>query len=283
MPGCTSVTLTNLTPTSLPDNPSEIYTFTLRATPKNGIMIRSSLVAHVVVDGQSYTMRNSLLGENIFEFEYQVPPGRSEIAYYYLVNYLVEGNNGPVPGEAYTSVEHAKIVRRYVLSLEVSRGPVGASIGVLGRGFTPQDVISLDGTAVRTVYASPSSLSFFVPALPGGHNYQVTVSGPNGNSPVGAFRIDSSTLTVSPSALTLAAGGRQSLTFSLTSAAPAGGLLLDVATDIPESVIMPEVVVPAGQTSVTVTVQGGRPGTGSLVLKGYGGGDVTIPVTVSGK
>jgi len=29
-------------------------------------------------------------------------------------------------------------------------------------------------------------------------------------------------------------------------------------------------------------VQGGRPGTGSLVLKGYGT-DVTVPVTVTGK
>jgi hypothetical protein len=53
-----------------------------------------------------------------------------------------------------------------------------------------------------------------------------------------------------------------------------------VTTDIPDSVIMPEVVVPTGSSSVTVTVQGGRPGSGSLVLKGYGAGTVTIPVTV---
>ena len=103
-------------------------------------------------------------------------------------------------------MEHAKIVRRYVLSLEVNRGPVGASIGVLGRGFTPQDVISLDGTAVRTVFASPTSLSFFVPAMPTGKNYQVTLGGTAGNSPVGTFRIDGANLTVSPSSLTLGPG-----------------------------------------------------------------------------
>jgi hypothetical protein len=46
---------------------------------------------------------------------------------------------------------------------------------------------------------------------------------------------------------------------------------------------MPEVVVPAGNTSVTITVEGGRPGTGSLFLKGFGAGELTVPVAVAGK
>jgi hypothetical protein len=44
---------------------------------------------------------------------------------------------------------------------------------------------------------------------------------------------------------------------------------------------MPEVVVAQGQTSVSVDVQGGKPGTGSLFLKGYGSGEVSVPVTVA--
>jgi hypothetical protein len=44
---------------------------------------------------------------------------------------------------------------------------------------------------------------------------------------------------------------------------------------------MPEVVVPEGQTTVAVTVEGGKPGAGSLFLKGYGSGEVSVPVTVS--
>ena len=31
--GCATVKVANLTPASLPENPSEIYTFTLRVTP----------------------------------------------------------------------------------------------------------------------------------------------------------------------------------------------------------------------------------------------------------
>ena len=44
---------------------------------------------------------------------------------------------------------------------------------------------------------------------------------------------------------------------------------------------MPEVIVPQGQTQVTVSVEGGKPGSGKLYLKGYGSGEVTVLVTVS--
>ena len=106
------------------------------------------------------------------------------------------------------------------------------------------------------------------------------IAGDKGTSTVGTFRVDPTTLTVSPTELSLTRGQSQSLTFTLPAPAPTGGLLLDVTTDVPESVIMPEVVVPAGSSSLTVNVTGGKPGTGSLVLKGYGAGEVSIPVTV---
>jgi hypothetical protein len=165
--------------------------------------------------------------------------------------------------------------------LEVNRGPVGARVSLLGRGFSTQDVIYFDNVPTRTVYESPNSLSFYVPALDAGRNYQVMLGSASGNSPVGTFRIDASSLTVAPTALTLRAGETQNLTFSVPNPAPAGGLLLDVTTDVPECVIMPEVIVPAGQTSLSVQVQGGKPGRGTLFLRGYGAGEVTIPVTVT--
>jgi hypothetical protein len=281
--GCATMTLTNLTPPSLPDNPSEIYTFTLRVTPKIHNIDEKSITPRIVVDGQSYPMVQSSLGDGIYEFDYQLPPGRTEVAYYYLVDYRVEGADETTGDEAYTGISQAQIVRRYVLSLEANRGPVGARIGVLGRGFTAQDTVSLGDTPARTVFESPTSLSFFVPALQPGNNYSVTLNSPAGNSPVGTFRVDPVNVTIDPSTLTIASGGQQPVTFTISTPAPPGGLLLDVTTDVPESVIMPEVVVPEGATSATVTVQGGRPGSGSLILKGYGEGQVTVPITVSGK
>jgi hypothetical protein len=283
LPGCDTITLTNLTPASMPENPSQIYTFMLRVTPRTNTVPPSSVVPRIVVDGKNFDMKPSALGGGLYEFEYQVPAGREEIAYYFLVNYETEGNNVRTPGEAYTEVSRTKIVRRYVLSLEVNRGPVGARVSVLGRGFNQQDVVFFSGVAARTVCESPNSLSFFVPPLEAGKNYSVALNGGNGFSQVGTFHIDPSTVSVSPSSLTLRSGARQILSFTIPNPAPPGGTLLDLTTDVPESVIMPEVVVPAGNTTATVTVEGGRPGTGSLFLKGFGAGELTVPVTVTAK
>lgn len=281
--GCDTVVLTNLTAPSLPENPSQIYTFTLRVTPKTDSVNASSIAPKIIIDGQSFPMKTSGLGGGIYEFEYQLPNGRDEVAYYYLVPFRIDTQNGSSDSEVYTEVVHAKIVRRYVLSLEVNRGPIGARISVLGRGFSPQDTIFFDNLPARTTYESPNSLSFFVPAIEANKNYRVMLGSAAGNSPVGTFRVDPSSLNVTPTALTLRSGERQSLTFNVPVSAPPGGLLIDVTTDVPESVIMPEIIVPQGQTSVTITVEGGKPGTGNLFLKGYGAGEVTIPVSIGAK
>jgi hypothetical protein len=278
--GCATVGLTNLTPSSLPENPSGIYTFTLRVTPKSSTVLADTIAPHVVVGAESHDMVKSDSVPGIYEFDYHLPNGQNTIGYYYLVDYSTEGNGMVASRQAYSELSHASVVSRYVVSLEVNRGPVGARIGVLGRGFTPQDQVGFDGAAVRTVYESPTSLGFFVPALATGKTYTVTLSSSAGNSAVGTFRIDSSDVTADPSSLSLTPGQKQTLTFTVTHPAPAGGLLLDVTTDVPESVIMPEVIVPEGQMTAAVTVEGGKPGTGSLFLKGYGNGEVTVPVTV---
>jgi hypothetical protein len=170
-----------------------------------------------------------------------------------------------------------------VLSLEVNRGPVGARISILGRGFTNQDLVNFSGTPARTVFESPNSLSFFVPAVEAGRNYQIKLTSPAGDSPVGTFRVDTSSVSVSTTSLSLRTSERQPLTFTLPNPAPAGGTLLDVTTDVPESVIMPEVIVPAGQNSVTIAVEGGRPGNGNLFLKGFGAGEVNVTVSVTAR
>lgn len=279
--GCETVTLTDLTPKSMARNPSQIYTFSLRVTPRTNTV--TGVTPHIVINGQNHPMKRSPLGEGLYDFDFQMPSNQEKAAYYYLVNYTVEGNNVSTPKEAYTEVKNVDIVGRYVLSLEVNRGPVGSRISVLGRGFTPNDAVYFDREPVRAVFDSPTSLSFFVPPLEPNRNYQVTLRSPAGDSPVGTFRIDPSNVTVTPSSLFLRAGQEQQLSFTLPNPAPAGGTLLDITTDIPESVIMEEVVMPAGQTSTTVTVKGGKPGNGSLFLKGFGTGEVVIPVTVSGR
>jgi hypothetical protein len=122
-----------------------------------------------------------------------------------------------------------------------------------------------------------------MPAVDPNKNYQVTVNGSAGNSPVGTFRVDAATVSVSPTSLSLRTGERQTLSFTIPNPAPPGGTLLDITTDVPESVIMPEVIVPQGQTNIGITVEGGRPGNGNLFLKGFGSGELTIPVSVGAR
>ncbi len=239
--GCQTVTLTDLTPKTMVENPSHIYTFSLRVAPRSNTV--TGLDPRIVVDGQNHGMKKSTLGEGLYDFEYQLPAGRDQLAYYFLVNYGIEGNGVVTPQETYTSVSQVKIENRYVVRLEANRGPVGARISVVGRGFTPQDTVQLDGSPARTVFESPNAIAFFVPALDAGRTYKATVKGTAGESEVGPFRIDSSTIAINPMSLNLRTGERQPLTFNLANPAPAGGTLLDVTTDVPESVIMPEAIV----------------------------------------
>ena len=129
-------------------------------------------------------------------------------------------------------------------------------------------------------FESANSLAFQVPAVPAGRNYGVVLNNGTTASPIGTFHVDSLSLGVTPSALTLRPGEKASLLFTLGTPAPAGGLLVDVSTNIPKSVIMPEVIIPAGATSGSITVQGGLPGTGSLFISGAGSSEVSIPLTV---
>ena len=279
--GC-STPLTNLTPGELPANPSQLYTLSVRFTPRAAKVVPGSIEVIMVIDGQPHPMTKSEAGKDIYLYDFPAAPGTSEIAYYVLGRYQSSDIKGTVTAhEDFSPLQHGKISGRYLLSLETNRGPVGARIGILGRGFTAQDTVSLDGTPARTVYESPNALAFYVPSVEGGRNYKVQISNATGSAVAGTFRVDASTVSINPTALTLRAGEAQLLTFTVPVVATAGGRLLDVTTNVPDSVIMPEVFVPAGSNSVTVTVTGGRPGSGTLTLSGFGASDVTIPVTVT--
>ena len=280
--GC-NLTITNLTPDVLRENPSQLYTITARVTPTSRSLDRSSLQVSVIIDGQDQPMKKSAETSDVYEYDYPLARGRDGATYYFLVRFR---SNSDVPtrtSEMYSDKHSFTVERRYALPLEANRGPIGARVGVVGRGFTPQDVVYLDSAAARTVFESSSSLSFFVPPVEPDRNYNVAISGGGGTLSAGPFHADPTGATVTPTSLTLRIGERQTVTFTIPTPAPQGGLLLDVTTDVPESVIMPEVVVAEGATSVVVTVQGGKPGAGALYLKGFGPGEITIPVSVSGR
>jgi hypothetical protein len=296
--GCQTPAITNLTPQSLPENPSQIYTISARITPRDSGYIQGTLLPSLVIDGQSIVLKKAALGENVYEIDYQVPAGHSEIAYYIQINYQVQGSNGLISShEDYTPLQRAQILSRYVVSIEANRGPVGALVGINGRGFTPNDVVYFDSTPVRTVFESARSIGFYVPGIDANRNYRVSIGNGTGQTQVGTFHIDgpvgseptstgfsapnAGSLVVSPSVITLKKGEKTALTFTSPVNATAGGLLIDVTTDIPESVIMPEVIIPQGSNTATITIEGGRPGTGNLFIKGPGVKELNVPITVT--
>lgn len=277
--GC-HLTITNLTPETVPANPSQIYTITARFEAKSGSIITSSIQPRIIIDGQSYNMSKAAAGIDLWEFEYQLPVGRPNARYYFIADYEIRSNGGSSPQEMTSELQVMNIAGRYLLRPEASRAPVGSRVSMLGAGFTPSDVVYFDNIATRTVFESPSSLSFFVPALDAGRSYSLRVSGGGEDLSAGAFRIDAISFQVYPSAVFLRTGEQQAITFTIPNPAPAGGMLVDVTTDAPESVVMPEIIIASGATSITVPIQGGKPGSGSLFFKSSVG-ESSIPITVT--
>lgn len=278
--GC-NLTITNLTPETVPQNPSQIYTIT--GSFRAGSQVKADSVApRIVIDGQQHPMTRNANSSDIWEFDYQLPAGRTTASYYFICDYAMKADGSP--GETYSELQRLNVSGRYVIKSEANRAPVGARVSVLGAGFTAGDLVYFDENPTRTVYESPTSLSFFVPAVVPGRNYRVTVRSGGSALDAGTFRVDAVSFQVSPAALVVRSGESQPLTFSVAQPAPAGGMLIEVTTDesFRESVIMPEVTVPPGETSVTVSVQGAKPGNGNLYYRSSAG-EGTIPVTVTAK
>ena len=101
-----------------------------------------------------------------------------------------------------------------------------------------------------------------------------------GELPIGDFYVDSASFNVVPGSVNLASGQRDILIFQLYSEAPASGLYIDITTDIPDSIIMSEVIIPGGKRSVSVPVEGGAPGNGYLYMEAAGFGTVQVPIRV---
>ncbi|MBK1877176.1 IPT/TIG domain-containing protein [Pelagicoccus mobilis] len=278
--GC-DIKLNDLTPSTLKANPSRTYAITAQVSVKNSAVIDGSVRPEIIIDGQAQEMTRVPGSDSLYEYDYVMPPGRNQAAYYILVRYQRKTASSTVSKEIPTEVKTITVENRYSVELEVNRAPVGTRVAILGRGFTRDDKVMVGGAPAVTQAESSTSLAFYVPSLPEGRNYDVTVLGLNGELSAGSLRIDASSIRVSPGSLSLRSGQRGILAFSIPTEAPPGGLAVTVTTDVPDSVIMPEVIIPAGQRSTSVRVEGGDPGSGNLYVELGGYSDVVIPITVS--
>jgi hypothetical protein len=278
--GCSQTVLSNLTPQYLPENPSGIYPFTLSTHLDRSHVIDDTLKAEMVINGQSIPMSPKDGFETLYGVDFRMPVGQSEARYFYPLTYQSRDNGIVRDHEEKSQLYTAKLVNKYVLSLASDRGPVGSTIGVMGRGFSQSDTIVLGDKEVPTRYLSSLSMEFTVPAVEGGKRYDVYLRTGTGDLMVGSFLVDASQLQVLPASLDIISGGKSLLVFSVDQEAPAGGLPVSVKTDIPSSVIMPDVIIPEGARSVSVTVEGGPAAKGRIVATAPGYQSVTVPVTI---
>lgn len=279
--GCTP-TITNITNDSIPQNASGLYTVSMAVSTDNGAVIEESYAPMVVINGERHPMAPSDLGPNVFDYDYPMPEGAAEAKYYFILDYDVDYHGSPGARQITSDIYAFVLTNRYVITMESQRGPVGASIPVVGRGFSKFDKIMIGGIDAETIFASPQSINFIVPALPSNESYGVDLVSGDATMPIGYFHVDGSKIKIYPEALELNSGQKAVLVFGIDFDAPAGGLPIDVTTDKPESIIMPEVVIAAGERTVSVPVQGGISGSGVLVASASGFNETSISLNVTG-
>lgn len=281
--GCSG--LTNLTPERVPENSSRVYTLTMSAYINDGAVIKDTIKPYIVIDEQVIPMKEvkDMKHDRLYEYDYTLPKGRKSAKYYFLLKYQVSNNidgvnkNREMKSPTVYTLEPAS---RYIVNMQNERGPVGSSIAVLGRGFDKQDVIRVGGVDADTEYLSRSTLSFIVPPLKSGRTYDVELVGEKGEMWIGAFRVDTAKMGVSPSEINMNGGDLVTMIFNIGFSAPKGGYPIDVKTNIPSSIIMDEVVVPEGQSSVSVTLKAAAAGNGALYINGLGFEEKVVPVSI---
>ena len=281
---CACSGITNLSPAKMPRNPSDIYTLTMSGHINDGSIVKNSVKGYIVIDGEmrEMTQVSDRDGERTFEYEYKMPRNRTEAKYYYMIKYQTDTGAGGVVERKIVSpmVYDLKTQSRYVTNMEFSRGQIGTVVPVTGRGFNSQDKVKIGDVYADIDSVTRNVLKFIVPPLKSGVTYDVKIENEEGSTWIGTFKVDTSELSVSPSALELTSGDIVNLVFFTGFKAPEGGYPIEVTTNIPSSVIMPEVVVKPGEDRVVVPVKSGSEGIGCLYVNALGYREKVIPVTV---
>ncbi|MFI3291559.1 MAG: hypothetical protein R3Y46_06720 [Opitutales bacterium] len=281
---CSSVS--NLTPQKVAQSESGSYTLTMSASVKDSTLVRGSEKAYVVIDGERHLMKPvlNLKNEIMYQYDYTLPRGKTFAEYYYVLDYKACSSNNRVI--SYRSIKGDEVfalrpLTRVINALATDIAPIGATVAVKGQGFNAADVIIFDGKALETNCASRSSLEFTVPIVDASKRYDVEIKHADGSmSWAGGFVVKPSNLTVSPSSISKESGQVVNIIFDLGVKAPKGGYYIDVQTNIPSSVIMPEIIVAEGESSVAVPVKFAAAGKGALYINAVGFKEKIIPVNV---
>lgn len=281
------IVIKNLTPEELRKNPSGIYTVNVEIAPKCVDIVKDSMKPYIIIDGKMHPMTKNITKENLYSYDFKMPADANIARYYVQLDYAVTTIHGDKKESKKRLLKSRlydmHLINRYPSALDVNRGPVGALITIAGRGFTNTDIILFGQKEAETHFVSDNIIHFKVPALPGNQSYEVKLLGNQGLLAIGEFKIDSDTILADHARINLKSHERTTIAFEIANTAPLGGLELDVTTNVPESIIMPEIMIPAGSKRATVVIEGGRPSYGELYVSANGFNELTIPISISSK
>ena len=121
--GCSS--LTNLSPESVPENASRIYTLSMSAYINDGSLVKDSIEPFIVIDEQVIPMKEvkDMKYDRIYEYDYVMPKGRKDAKYYFMLKYKVDNTVKGVREERVIksrTVYELKPVSRYVVNIQTS-------------------------------------------------------------------------------------------------------------------------------------------------------------------
>lgn len=279
--GC-SVNIVNLTPPRFSPSPTGNYTLKAEVDINQPTVVRNSLEAFVVIDGESYPMSQNSFDDDMFEYDYRPPYKKLLVEFYYVLNYIVKKRNGaPVLEQVISDFHQAQLPSSIAFRLDKRRASVDTQVTLYGEQFSRQDRVLIDGAPCETTFISSKELQFLVPELKPSFGYTVEVFTSGGMLEAGILRVDAANpLRVLPKELTLKIGQPKALALMLNDPAPYGGLYVNVTTDIPDSIIMPEILIPERARTVSVTIEGRYISNGNLFIKAGDLPEIVVPVTI---
>ncbi len=278
--GC-GATFVNLTAVNQNQNPSGIYTLQTEVDVQDKAVVNDTIQVSVIIGGETKPMVRGQVGNNIWSCDYKLPVGFDEANFYFTAEYQVLRKDLLKPRRIKSQLYRFQLENRYVGNLLAYRAPISSKISVQGRGFTKYDQVKFGSEIADTEFLSENELQFIVPALPSGIDYPLQLIGGAGKLPIGDFRIDESEMRIDPKTIEVASGEVVTVLFKIDVEAPSGGLPVKVETDVPASVIMPEIRIAAGSSSVNAPLKGGSAGNGSLFVSVPGIKEVVVPITVT--
>ncbi|MDR0742568.1 MAG: IPT/TIG domain-containing protein [Puniceicoccales bacterium] len=275
--GCNSMIVNN-TPAQIPQNGSEIYTIAMSINPDGTYSVPNSCSARIVIDGEIHKMDKN----NDFEYSYDYARSSDQhkVNYYYEVDYRKKVNGNVRQKSKRSKLYSLTIINRYVVGFESNRGVPGSTITLLGRGFEKGDYVEIGDVPCETTFVSPNALSFVVPILDHNNKHHAKLVSDNGDIGLGIFHIDRVSFHTNLSSINLESGEKQVLVITINFDAPQEGIEIDTTTNIPDSVIMKDIFIPAGTRSTSVVIKGGIAGSGMLYLTAAGFEELKIPVEV---